>query len=264
MKKIAIFCSVYNREKYIEKTILSVLNQSYINFEFLIVDDWSKDNSYEIIEKYYNLDSRIKLWRHENKGLIYEYNFLLNNISDDVEYITWIDSDDLYTKDCLLEKFNYINDNNKDWLICDLQPIDSEWKKLNYDNYFFNSFSKYSLNNLEKILLNIFINGKNLPISYGTIFVKRNILLTNKIINPTSNDKYFIWDFDLIFRLLKLENIWYIDKRLLLYRKHDDQITLVRELQIKKDLIDIFNYFSKENIFSEKICNYIINIINNK
>ena len=158
MWKIAIFCSVYNREKYIEKTLISVLNQTFNNFEFLIVDDWSSDKSYSILEKYSKIDNRIKCWKHENKWLIFEYNFLLSKTSKDVEYITWIDSDDEYVKDNLLFKLKAID--GFDAVVTNLQPINKIWHLLDFNNYY-NDFFKYPLS-IEKILVNLILKKNNL------------------------------------------------------------------------------------------------------
>ena len=59
---VSIITPVYNSEKYLEETILSVINQTYKNWELLLIDDCSIDNSYKIIEKYL-ADERIKYLR---------------------------------------------------------------------------------------------------------------------------------------------------------------------------------------------------------
>ena len=70
---ISIITTSYNYSKYIRDTIESVLNQTYTDFEYIIFDDGSTDNSLEIIESYAKKDNRIKLYTHpnnENRGLI--------------------------------------------------------------------------------------------------------------------------------------------------------------------------------------------------
>jgi len=255
--KIAIFCSVYNREQYIEETIVSILGQTYKNFEFLIVDDWSCDNSFNIIKKYAKIDNRIKAWKHENKWLVYEYNFLLKNISSESDYITWIDSDDIYTNDNLYKRINILNiDNSLDWIINNLQPINNKWKILNYNNYFTNYFNIF--NNIDDILLKMFSSDKDIPISYWTILIKKNILIKEWIINPTKNKKYFIWDFDLIFRLYKNFNMNYLNEKILLYRKHNEQITFMKNKQMLKDLIDVIYFLYKRNIIKKDTLIFIL------
>ena len=60
---VSIITPLYNCEKYIDETIQSVINQTYENWEMIIVDDCSKDKGVEIVEKYQKLDSRIKLYK---------------------------------------------------------------------------------------------------------------------------------------------------------------------------------------------------------
>ena len=72
---VSVITPLYNCEKYIEETILSVINQTYKNWEMIIVDDCSKDGGIKIVEKYQKLDSRIKLYKNEeNQGVSYARN----------------------------------------------------------------------------------------------------------------------------------------------------------------------------------------------
>ena len=65
---VSIITPVYNAEKYLEETILSVINQSYKNWELLLIDDCSTDKSYEIIQKYLKTDKRIKYLKNEKNS----------------------------------------------------------------------------------------------------------------------------------------------------------------------------------------------------
>ena len=76
-KKISILMSVYNSSKFLEKSVLSILNQTYQNFEFLIVDDGSEDDSFSILKKFEMEDNRIKVFQNvKNIGLTKSLNFL--------------------------------------------------------------------------------------------------------------------------------------------------------------------------------------------
>jgi len=63
--KISVIMPVYNTEKYCGQAIESILSQSFEDFEFIIIDDFSNDNSYDICKKYSEKDTRIKLYRNE-------------------------------------------------------------------------------------------------------------------------------------------------------------------------------------------------------
>jgi len=91
-KRLTLLMPVYNGEKYLREAIDSILNQTYPDFEFLIIDDGSTDRSYEIISSYQ--DSRIKLLKNsKNLGLIQTLNIGLEN--SDTEYIARMDCDDI-------------------------------------------------------------------------------------------------------------------------------------------------------------------------
>ena len=67
---ISIIMPVYNAQPFLDDAILSILNQSYSNFEFIIIDDKSTDNSLSIIKKYQKNDSRIKILKGNGKNLV--------------------------------------------------------------------------------------------------------------------------------------------------------------------------------------------------
>lgn len=90
-KLISIILPVYNVEKYIEKAVKSVVQQTYTNFELLVINDGTKDNSIQKIEKFVT-DSRIKILHKENGGLSDARNYGLERAQGD--YIYFIDSDD--------------------------------------------------------------------------------------------------------------------------------------------------------------------------
>lgn len=97
MKKnplISVVMAVYNTEKYVWEAIESILNQTYLNFEFLIIDDWSTDWSWEIIQHYAKKDKRIIIHSRENLWLVRTRNELLQRVSHQSEYIWILDSDD--------------------------------------------------------------------------------------------------------------------------------------------------------------------------
>lgn len=91
---VSIIMPVYNSEKYVSEAIESVCNQSYKNWELLIVNDGSTDYSSKIIDDYSKKDLRIKVFHGENEGVSRARNFALDKING--EYVTFIDSDDAY------------------------------------------------------------------------------------------------------------------------------------------------------------------------
>lgn len=107
MKQINIFFSViiplYNKIKYVKETVLSVQNQTYRNYEILIIDDGSTDGSYELVCNLSKLDDKIKVFRQKNSGVSCARNKGIENASG--EYICFLDADDLW-HDNYLETIN--------------------------------------------------------------------------------------------------------------------------------------------------------------
>jgi len=91
-KKISVITSVFNGEKTIQDTILSVLNQDYINFELIIVDGLSKDLTIKIAQKYADNDTRIKIISEKDKGIYDAFNKGILNSSGDI--IMFVNADD--------------------------------------------------------------------------------------------------------------------------------------------------------------------------
>ena len=112
-KKISIILPVYNSGKTLDRCICSILIQSYKNFELIIINDSSKDNSGQIINKYLRKDNRIILINNnENKGVSKSRNLGIEKATG--ELITFIDSDDYYENDALKKMCDMITENNVD------------------------------------------------------------------------------------------------------------------------------------------------------
>lgn len=90
---ISVVMSVYNAEKYLDEAIESILNQTYKDFEFIIINDGSTDKSLEIIEKYKKEDERVDLISRENRGLIASLNEGIQKARG--KYIARMDADDI-------------------------------------------------------------------------------------------------------------------------------------------------------------------------
>ncbi len=100
---ISVVVPVYNSSQYLERCVDSILNQSYGDFELLLIDDGSTDDSGTICDKYSLLDKRVKAFHQTNKGVSAARNHGLH--ASNGEWITFIDSDD-YIKPDYLANFN--------------------------------------------------------------------------------------------------------------------------------------------------------------
>ena len=96
MSQISIIVPVYNTEKYLHRCMDSILNQTFTDFELLLVDDGSPDNCGSICDEYAEKDNRIRVFHQENQGQAAARNHALDWVfaNSDSEYISFIDSDD--------------------------------------------------------------------------------------------------------------------------------------------------------------------------
>lgn len=112
MVSVSVLLPSYNHEKYIGETIESVLNQTFSDFEFIIIDDCSSDNSIEIVKRYVEKDDRIKFYIHDkNMGIAKTENELIDLAKG--KFIAFLNSDDFWDKTKLEKQMNILkNDEN--------------------------------------------------------------------------------------------------------------------------------------------------------
>ena len=111
MTLISIITPVFNAEKYLQETITSVLMQTYNNWEWILVDDCSTDNSYEILKKYAEIEPRIKLFKNEvNSKTFATRNKALEESKG--YFIAFLDADDCWIPDKLELQIKFMLENN--------------------------------------------------------------------------------------------------------------------------------------------------------
>lgn len=115
MSDISIIVPAYNAEKYIEKCLDSLVNQTKEELEFIIVNDGSTDSTEELVKKY--KDKRIKYFKNKNQGIGKTRNFGIDKATS--KYIMFLDSDDYLAKNACEVMYNKAENNNLDIVICD-------------------------------------------------------------------------------------------------------------------------------------------------
>lgn len=129
MKLISIITPAFNAERYIEKTISSVLNQTYSNWEMIIVDDCSTDATASIAKEYSYKDKRIKVITHEkNQGVAAARNTALKAANG--SYIAFLDSDDMWKPEKLEKQYFFMEKNNYTLTYTAYQKYFSDSKEL--------------------------------------------------------------------------------------------------------------------------------------
>lgn len=113
---VSVIMPVFNTKKYLPEAIESILNQSLKDFEFIIVDDFSNDWSYEICEKYAKKDKRIKLYKNKkNMWISFTRNRLIELTT--TNYIASQDSDDISELNRLKLEYDFLENNTDYWVV---------------------------------------------------------------------------------------------------------------------------------------------------
>ena len=236
---ISVVMSVYNGEKYLSEAIESVLNQTYKDFEFIIVNDGSTDNSLEIIKEYQNQDERIVLISRENKGLVASLNEGIEKAKG--KYIARMDADDICLATRFEEQIEYMEKNKLDlcgsWIeTFDEKNILNVWKypethrDIKFRSFFGSSFA------------------------HPSVIIKKIVFDKLKYENETAED-YRLWC-DILANGYKVGNI---QKVLLKYRLHNNQLTQTKSKELINSANNIGLNFSKK--ISSKISTTIENYI---
>lgn len=116
-KELSIIVPVYNAERFLSRCVESILNQSYKNFELILVDDGSKDGSYSLCKEYASKDNRVIVLTKENGGASSARNMGLRRAVG--EYIGFVDADDFILSDMYEYMINLIKKMQSDIVICD-------------------------------------------------------------------------------------------------------------------------------------------------
>lgn len=209
--KISVIMSVFNHEKYLQKSIDSILSQSYKNFEFIIINDGSNKNTKKILELNKLQDKRIKVINNKKRiGLTKSLNIAIK-ISKG-EYMARQDSDDISYFKRFEEQLNFFKKNKK-VIMCGTNGI------LIDNNGSFLKNIKNLENNYEKIKKKLIYENQFI---HSSIMVKRNYLLELK----GYDEKFkYAQDYDLWCRLSIKGFLTNINKILVKIRQHNESIT---------------------------------------
>ena len=119
---VSIITPCYNGEKYISETIESVLAQTYLDWEMIIIDDGSKDSSAEIIRRYCARDDRIILLQQPNAGSAAARNNGIGHAEG--QYIALLDADDIWLPDFLKKQIAFMTEKDAICVYCSYSCID--------------------------------------------------------------------------------------------------------------------------------------------
>ncbi len=219
MTKISVILPVFNAEKYIKKAIESVLKQKFTNFELIIVNDGSTDNSLNIIQSFN--DSRINLINQTNHGPGKSRNNALKNAKGD--YILYLDSDDWFSDDAFEIVYNEALKFDTDLTFFQMLNFNDETKEV-YENDWFN-LNNFDESFEERVFNADEIKGSLFDMSVGVCqkIYKRKFLIDIDAKFPEGilfEDMPFFY-----YVFLKANRISILKKPLYYRRKHDASIT---------------------------------------
>lgn len=208
MNRVTVFIPVYNAEKYLRETLESILNQSYVDFELLIIDDGSTDDSINIINSFN--DSRINLIKNEkNMGLPYTRNLALSIVN--TEYLALMDADDICDRDRLKLQVEFL-DKNKE-----IEVVGSDFQM-----FFPNGKAIYVKTPTNPDYIRAYLM-LNICIANPSVMIRKEFLTKNNI---KYREEYFACqDYSLWIDIVKLGKISNINKCLLRYRSGHDNIS---------------------------------------
>lgn len=216
MNLVTIITPSYNSEKFIGEAIQSVLNQSYENWEMIIVDDDSTDNSIKKIKYYSNSDNRVNYFvLKNNQGAAIARNTALSKANG--RFIAFLDSDDKWESNKLELQIAFMINNNIPISFTSYQLVDETGKKLNK-----------TINSVRSIDYKGYL--KNTIIGMSTAMIDTNLVNKFQFKNLRTRQDTYLW-----ISLLKRGHKAFGIKRVLAsYRIRDDSISANKFKAIKR------------------------------
>jgi glycosyltransferase involved in cell wall biosynthesis len=219
--KVSVIVLTYNRAHMVTETIDSVLNQTFKDFELIVVDNESTDNTEEVIKSF--TDERIRYFKHQNNGLIgVNRNYGVNKARG--EYITFCDDDDLWMPEKLERQVKLLDLNKELGLVYSDSYIMDENGNLGRDTLL-SSLRPLRGNVFDKLFQSNFI-------PMPTVMIRREVLSKVGGFDP----KYIIaLDYDLWLRIAEHYPIDFTEEPLAKYRIHGGSVSRNQELAINED-----------------------------
>lgn len=233
---ISVIVTSYNYGKFISQTLDSLVNQTYKNFEVIVVDDGSSDDSLRIIEEYVKQYDFIHLYTHDgnsNKGL--PETTKLGVLKSKGEYIAFCESDDMLDENNLLEKARLIDKYNKTptIVINDIQVFGDQPRANRLEEL--SEYRKSLFNDECNVIPIDAFYHTNLICTFSSCIVKRDALLKCNYNTPYQAElDWWLW-----YQIMLFDNrIFFIDKKLTRWRAHQSFISTSHSEQKQLDFIE--------------------------
>lgn len=233
MPKISIVMSAYNDSNYIEQSIRSIKNQSFIDWELIVIDDASRDDTWQKILNLASNDKRIRVFKNEiNKGLTKNLNYGIGLAEG--KYIARLDSDDIWTDvNKLIEQINFLEQNNEYALVGTYSEV------IDKNNNIL-SIIKYPIENKD-IRKRILVSN---------CFVHSSVMFRNMVEFRYPEEDKFVEDYGLWLKIGEKYKIHNIPKYMVQYRFNESGITQ------NKNLVQISNVIKLIRKHKQSYSNY--------
>jgi glycosyltransferase involved in cell wall biosynthesis len=232
MPTISVIIPSYNHDKYISEAIQSVLDQTCQDFEIVITDDGSSDNSVELIEEF--TDPRIKLFVFsENKGACLAVNNCIENSTG--KFIALLNSDDVFLPNKLEVQLDFLNSHPEIGAVFSYAKIiNDESKEFQGEHFYKNVFIQPNRNRFE--WLNYFFYNGNC-LCHPSILIRRDCYKNVGFYDPRFAQ---LPDFDFWIRLCQRYEIYIIPEELICFRIRNNEINAsgVRKDSIIRSIIE--------------------------
>lgn len=245
MAIVSIIVPVYNSSKHLRRCIDSILSQSLADFELILIDDGSTDDSWQILNEYNKIDNRIKIYHNSNHGVSFSRNFGIEKSNS--KYITFVDSDDRIEEHYLLSLFNCVNSICQ-LAICDMNYLfdKDETNKHTVSKDYNCKYIEFKKEN-DKIISEC-IDDKKFNFVCGKIFsseiIKKNKIKFEEDVS-LGEDTLFVMEY-----LRYIDRYCLIDAKYYTYFKHNGSLSMT----LRTNMYDLFcaTNDSIENLFFNK------------
>ena len=217
---ISIVIPVYNAEKYLGGCLNSIQNQTYKNFEVILVNDGSIDHSETICKEFVEVDTRFRYFLKVNGGASSARNFGLDHVTGD--FITFIDADDWVDENHLEVLINNIKENNSDMAVSSIKKFDNvssfEFRVYSNQEKYLLNYNKLNRDEFLVILPKLIHASNSYKIAVSKLFKK-------ELVKDIRFDESIVYgeDLDFFFKIYNnINSISYVDEVTYVYRLHDE------------------------------------------
>lgn len=177
MSKVSVVVPIFNAEKHLDKCIKSILKQSFVEFELILVNDGSEDGSLNICKKYEQKDGRVIVIDKNNEGSVATRRKGIE--ASKSKYVMFVDADDWIDKSTIETLYNEAIENEADITVCNIYKVFSNAAIIKRKNQslYFNNDRIYEREKIKKELVVAYLHGHPFPASLFGKLYKRELLI---------------------------------------------------------------------------------------